>query len=67
MEIDGVIEKFGVTKVNECGERMIEMCCELGLLIGNTCLKKRRLHKYTYEDVREGRVVEMALMDYIVV
>ena len=36
VDIDGVIWNFGVPGVNYCGERFIEMYCELGLLIWNT-------------------------------
>ena len=50
---DGMIMNI---RVDECDERMIE--------IGNTCSKKLR---HTYEDVRESRIADTALMDYIVV
>ena len=38
--MDGVIGMFGVLGVNDCCERLIEMCSKLGLLSGNTCFKK---------------------------
>ena len=66
-EIGGVIGKFGVPGVNESGEKMTEMCNELGLLIGNTCFKKRMIHKYTWERMAHGVVVDRAMMDYVVV
>ena len=42
--MDVMIGRFGVPGVSHCGERLVEMCSELGLLIGNTCFKKRKIH-----------------------
>ena len=56
--------KFGV---NESGQRLTEMCNELDLLIENTCFKKRMIHKYTWERVVHGEVVDKAMMDYVVI
>ena len=67
VEIDGVTGKFGVPGVNENGERLVEMCSELGLMLGNTCFKKRMIHKYTWERVAHGVVVDRALMDFVIV
>ena len=47
VEFEGVTGKFGVPGVNDIGERLIGVCSEMGLLIGNTCFKKRSIHKYT--------------------
>ena len=44
VDMDVVIGRFGVPGVSHCGERVVEMCSELGLLIGNTCFKKRKIH-----------------------
>ena len=60
-EIDGVTGKFGVPGVNENGERLIEVCSDLGLLIGNTCFKKRMIHKYTWKGVAHGEVFDKAM------
>ena len=43
-DMDVVIGRFGVSGVSDFGERLIEMCCELGLLIGDICFKKHRIH-----------------------
>ena len=51
--------------VNDCGERLIEMCRELGLLIGNTCIRKHRVNKRIWESVVHGGVADRALMDYL--
>ena len=67
VEIDGVIGKFGVPGVNESGMRLVELCMERELLIGNTCFKKRMIHKYTWERVGNGRLIDRALMDYFIV
>ena len=42
--MDVVIGRFRVPGVSHCGKRLVEMCSELGLLIGNTCFKKRKIH-----------------------
>ena len=44
VDMDVVIGRFGVPGVSHCGERVVEMCSELGLLIGKTCFKKRKIH-----------------------
>ena len=44
VDMDCLIGMFVVPGVNDCGERLIEMCSELGLLIGNACFKKRKIH-----------------------
>ena len=43
VDMDVVIGRFGVPGVSNCGERLIEMCSELGLLIRDICFKKRRI------------------------
>ncbi len=40
---------------------------ERELTIMNTMFKKRRIHKYTFVRMAHGRMVEKALMDYVVV
>ena len=41
--MDVVIGRFRVPGVSHCGKRLVEMCSELGLLIGNTCFKKCKI------------------------
>ena len=66
--IDGVVARYGVPDVNDSGVRLIEMCINQELAVGNTFFKKRKKkNKYTWARVVRGRVVERALMDYIVV
>ena len=43
-DMDVVIGRFGVPGVSDCGERLNEMCSDLGLLIGDISFKKRRIH-----------------------
>ena len=47
-EIDGITGKYGVPGVNENGERLVELCAERGLIVGNTWFKKRENQKYTW-------------------
>ena len=44
VDMDVVIGRFGVPGVSDCGDRLIKICSELGLLIGDICFKKRRIH-----------------------
>ena len=61
---DGVLGKHGVPGVNENGERLVEMCTERRMIIGNTWFKKRMIHKYTREG-ENGQ--ERSLIDYVLV
>ena len=65
--IPGVVAVHGVPGVNESGEFLIEMCIEQELVVGNTFFKKKKKNKYTWARVVGGRVVERALMDYVLV
>ena len=44
-EVEGVLGKFGVPGENDSGERLLEMCVERELVIGNSMLKKKRKAK----------------------
>ena len=50
---------------NESGERILEMCAEQELVVGNSWFKKNDVYKYTWLRISEGRVVDKALMDYV--
>ena len=50
---------------NESGERLLEMCAEQELVVGNSWFKKNDVYKYTWFRMAEGRVVDKALMDYV--
>ena len=63
-ERDGVLGKYGVPGINENGERLVEMCTERRMIIGNTWFKKRMIHKYTREG-ENGQ--ERSLIDYVLV
>ena len=45
-------------------KRLIEMCSDKRLVIGNTWFKKRKLHKYTWVSGVNG---DKALLDYVCV
>ena len=62
--VEGVIGEFGVPGVNENGEKLVDLCIERELVIGNTWFKKRDIHKYTWESGVDG---QRALMDYVLV
>ena len=50
---------------NESGERLLEMCAEQDLVVGNSWFKKNDVYKYMWLSLAEGRVVDKALMDYV--
>ena len=66
-ELEGVAGKYGVSGENESGERLLDMCVEQELAIGNSFFKKKEINKYTWIRVANGRVIEKALMDYVLI
>ena len=65
--IPGIIGDFGVNGVNANGERMIEMCGECEMAVGNTYFKKRLIHKITWVRRGGGETGDRALMDYVLI
>ena len=63
--IEGIVGQHGVAGRNESGERLLEMCAELELVVGNIWFKKNYAYKYTWLKMVEGRVVDKALMDCV--
>ena len=63
-EVYKVVGKYGVPGVNENGERLVEVCSERRLSIGNTWFQKRLIQKYTREG-ENGQ--ERSLIDYVLV
>ena len=43
------------------------MCVEQELVIGNSFFKKKGINKYTWIREANGRVIEKALMDYVLI
>ena len=43
------------------------MCVEQELAIGNSFFRKKVINKYTWIRVANGRVIERALMDYVLI
>ena len=66
-EIEGVVGKYGVPGVNESGEKLVDMCIEKDLAIGNSFFRKKNVNKYTWMRVANGRMIEKALMDYLLI
>ena len=50
---------------NERGERLLEICAEQELVVGNSWFKKNDEYKYTWLRLAKGRVLDKALMDYV--
>ena len=48
-------------------ERLLDMCVEQELAIGNSFFKKKWINKYTWIRMANGRVIERALMDYVLI
>ena len=50
------------------GETLLNMCAENEFVVGNGFFKKRMIsNKYTWVRIERGRVIERALMDYVIV
>ena len=65
--IPGIIGDFGVDGVNENGERMLGMCGECEMAVGNTYFKKKMIHKITWVRRNGGEMGDRALMDYVLI
>jgi len=65
--VEGVVGVHGVPGRNENGEKMIGLCVEREMVIGNTLFAKKDIYKYTWVRQEGGRVVDRAMMDYVVV
>ena len=63
--IEGIVEQHGAPGRNESGEQVLEMCAEQELVVGNSWFKKKDAYKYTWLRIAEGKVVDRALMDYV--
>ena len=63
--IEGIVGRHGVPGRNGSGERLLEMCAEQELVVGNSWFKKNDVYKYTWLRMAEGRVVDKELMDYV--
>ena len=66
-ELEGAVGKYGASGENESGDRLLDMCVEQELAIGNSFFKKKGINKYTWIRVANGRVIERALMDYVLI
>ena len=66
-ELEGVVGKYGVSGENESGERLLDICVEQELAIGNSFFKKKGMNKYTWFRVANGSVIERALMDCVLI
>ena len=63
--IEGIVGPHGVPGRNYSGERLLEMCAEQELVVGNSWFKKNDVYKYTWLRMAEGRVVDKALIDFV--
>ena len=66
-DVEGVLGKYGVPHENESGERLLDMCVEQELAVGNSFFKKKGINKYTWIKVANGRVIERALLGYVLI
>ena len=63
--IEGIVGQHGVPGRNESGERLLKMCAEQELVVGNSLFKKNYVYKYTWLRMAKGSVIDRALMDYM--
>ena len=61
--IESIVGQHGVPGRNESGKRLLEMCAEQELVLGNSWYKKKYMYKYTLLRMAVRRVVGRALMD----
>ena len=47
-EIEGIVGRHGVPERNESGERLLEMCAEQELVVGDSWFKKNYVYKHTW-------------------
>ncbi len=59
-EIAGVVETYGVERVNENGQYLVDICAERWLFLLNT-FQHKMMHRYTWARGNES------LIDYIAV
>ncbi len=65
--VENVVSRYGVPGRNESGRKLLDMCMERELVIGNSLFQKRGKNKYTWVIVDNGRVVDRAVMDYVLI
>ena len=62
---EGIVGRHGVQGRNESGELLLEMCAEQELVVGNSWFKKNDVYKFTWLRMAERRVLDKALMNYV--
>ncbi len=65
-ELAGVVGKWGVERVNENGEHLVDICAERGLFLANTFFQREMIHRYTWRR-REDGGNEKSLIDSVAV
>lgn len=65
--VEGIVGKFGVPGIDDNGERLLEMCDDQELVVGNTLFEKKEVNRYTWIRKVEGRVIDWALVDYVLI
>ena len=63
--IEGIVGRHEVPGRNASVERLLEMCAEQELVVGNSWFKKNDVFKHTWMRMAEGRVVDKPLLDYV--
>ena len=63
-KVEGVVGKFGESGTNENERKLIELCMEKKLSVGNTFFEKRVIHRVTWAS---GEDDCKSLLDLIVV
>ena len=53
---EGIVGRHGVPGRNESGGRLLEMCAEQELVVGNSWFNKKDVYKYTWLRMVEGTV-----------
>ena len=54
--VQGIVGQYGVPGRNESDKRLLEMCAEQELVVGNSLFKKKDVYKYTWLRMTAGRM-----------
>ncbi len=63
-EVAGVVRKWGVDRVNENGEHLVDICAERGLFLANTFFQHKMIRRYMWRRKRDERGAQKSMLNY---
>ena len=61
--VEDVVGRFGDPRVNDNGERIVDLCVEHELFVSNTWFKHKSKHLYTWERGDQKSMIDLVLYD----